>query len=104
MRFLILFLTTLLLLTISLHSKSENSNEIKQLHDQQCSGCHINITDGDGLVIYTRSARMANSLQELESLVKHFADGSGAQWDQTQIKQVTDYLNQNYYGFVEKNE
>ena len=102
MRFLILFLVTLFLSTISLQSKSDNSNEIKLLHDQQCSGCHINITDGDGLVIYTRSARRANSLQELESLVKHFADGSDAKWDQAQIKQVTNYLNQNYYGFVEK--
>jgi len=104
MRFLILFLATLFLLTISLHSKSDISNEIKQLHDQQCSGCHINITDGDGLVIYTRSARLANSVQELESLVKHFADGSGAGWDQAEIKLITNYLNQNYYGFAEKNE
>lgn len=102
MRFLTLFLATLALLTFSLHSESENSNEIKQLHDAQCSGCHINITDGDGAVIYTRSTRMANSIEQLESLVKHFADGSDAQWDQVQIKQVADYLNLTYYGFIEE--
>ncbi len=102
MRLSFLLLATLLLLTFSLQSESENTNEIKQLHDQQCSGCHINITDGDGAVIYTRSTRMANSIEQLESLVKHFADGSDAQWNQAQIKQVTNYLNQTYYGFIEK--
>ncbi len=102
MRITIILLSTLLMLTLSMQIKSANSNEIKQLHDAQCSGCHINISDGDGNVIYTRSARMANNLEQLESLVRHYAEGSNAGWDQAQIKSVTDYLDQTYYGFIQK--
>lgn len=70
-----------------------------ELHQAHCSGCHINITDGDGTVIYTRSSRLAVTEKELQRLVRHFADGAELNWTSTEIKAVSDYLNTTYYGF-----
>ena len=100
MRLIPIFIITILLVLAPLLLRSADDGAIKQLHDAQCSGCHINITDGDGSVIYTRSVRLAGTLQELESLVTHFAEGSNSNWNDEQIKAVTNYLDQTYYGFI----
>ncbi len=62
------------------------------LHTEHCVGCHVNITDGDGSVIYTRKDRLAQNEAELRYWVKHYADGLGLNWTDQEVSQISNYI------------
>jgi mono/diheme cytochrome c family protein len=70
-----------------------------ELHATSCTECHSKMTGGDGSVLYQRSDRIVTSKNALSERVEHCAKGANTNWDQDQIKLVTEYLNASYYKF-----
>lgn len=94
---------TALLLTISLivpsHvvAEQQETTSAATLHAEHCQACHINITDGDGSVIYTRSDRLAKNETELLSWVRHFSDGLDLELSDTELTALRNYIKNTYY-------
>ncbi len=64
----------------------------KVLVDSNCQQCH----DND---IYTRSNSILQSYPELQARVEFCENASKAHWNDDQINQVIEYLNDSYYKF-----
>jgi len=75
----------------------ETMTSIAAKHETHCAACHINITDGDGSVIYTRSDRLAKNEAELRDWVAHFSNGLQLNWSDPEIAAMTQYIKENYY-------
>lgn len=71
----------------------------KSLHESHCVECHSRMTGGDGHVLYTRDDRIAKNMSELQARVVHCAQGSNTNWDESEINNVTRYLNEQYYHY-----
>lgn len=71
----------------------------EQLHSAHCSGCHGNMTGGDGSTLYTREQRLVNSMQDLKAQVRRCASRLQLGWDDANISDVVYYLNHQYYRF-----
>jgi mono/diheme cytochrome c family protein len=69
------------------------------LHEANCVGCHVNMTGGDGSLLYTRAQRRVQSLAGLESQVRRCESNLGLQWFDDDILAVVDYLNTEFYKF-----
>ena len=64
----------------------------KALVDQACQQCHDN-------GIYSRSNSIIQSYPELQARVEFCENASKADWNEAQINQVIDYLNDTYYKY-----
>jgi len=62
------------------------------LVNQACQQCHDN-------AIFTRSNSIIHSYPELQARVEFCENASNAHWNETEINQVIDYLNETYYKF-----
>lgn len=71
----------------------------KRLHDESCSGCHIDMTGGDGSTLYTRSDRKIKSKESLETQVQRCATNTNQSWFENDVKSVTEYLDKTWYQF-----
>lgn len=71
----------------------------RELHQQHCVGCHINMTGGDGSLLYTRSDRRVHNLTGLEAQVRRCEANLELKWFDEDIEDVVEYLNQAYYKF-----
>lgn len=71
----------------------------KELHAANCVSCHVNMTGGDGSVLYTRSDRKVNSLPQLEAQVRRCESNLELKWFDEDIADVVQYLNRTYYKF-----
>lgn len=70
-----------------------------ELHASSCIACHSRMTGGDGSVLYKRTDRLITTRQALAARVQYCAEGANTNWDKDQVKQVTEYLNSEYYQF-----
>ena len=71
----------------------------QELHQQNCISCHANMTGGDGSAIYTRSDRLIDNRDSLETQVQRCATNQDLQWFTDEVEAVADYLDENYYKF-----
>ncbi len=71
----------------------------KELHDSNCTSCHINLQGGDGTGIYTRENRRIESYPALIKQVKRCRDSMGMPWPKEHIDDVVEYLNTSFYKF-----
>jgi hypothetical protein len=62
------------------------------LVDAHCQGCHKT-------EVYTRPNRRIQDLGQLRNQVQRCEQNLGLKWFDTDIEDVTAYLNQTYYGF-----
>jgi len=69
-----------------------DSSAGKALVNQACQQCHDN-------GIYNRSNSIIQSYPELQARVEFCENASKADWAETQINQVIDYLNDTYYKY-----
>ena len=76
-------------------------NHGKELHDSNCTTCHISIQGGDGTGIYTRENRRIESHPALIKQVNRCRDSLGMLWPENHINDVVQYLNTNFYKFKE---
>ena len=67
----------------------------KKLYDKKCQGCHDN-------KIHTRPNRIIHTYEDLDARVK-FCDGAAkSNFSDTEIVDVIDYLNDDFYKFIKE--
>lgn len=94
MKSILLFIFTLVLLTLGLTTKSlaaniENGDE---LHMENCSRCHDSS-------VYTRPNKRVKTLPKLGTQVRFCRDNLGITWFDDEVDDVVHYLNKNFYHF-----
>lgn len=72
----------------------------EELHRANCVACHVNMTGGDGSVLYTRHNRRVQSLSGLEAQVRRCESNLELKWFDEDIEAVVGYLNDKYYHFA----
>lgn len=91
-----LLISVMLLSPIGLAADLKNG---EQLHNSQCKTCHIQMTGGDGSLLYTRDDRRVNSLKALQQRVHRCESNLELKWLDDEINDVVHYLNKTYYHF-----
>jgi hypothetical protein len=69
----------------------------KELHDANCTRCHIEMKGGDGSALYTRSDRKVKSYSELEAQVRRCEANLNLLWFDEDVADVGSFLNQEFY-------
>jgi mono/diheme cytochrome c family protein len=87
-------LATTVTLVLSAGAGAEEADPAagKALHEAHCFQCH-------GTQVYTRADRRVRDLSQLRNQVQRCEQMLGLKWFETDIENVTAYLNQNYYKF-----
>lgn len=85
-------LNILVLVTSAISLPAYANDSGKALVDQACQQCHDN-------GMYSRSNSILQSYPELQARVEFCESNSKAHWNETQINQVIEYLNDTYYKF-----
>ena len=90
----LLYLVVCILLSSQIALASDISNGKKQ-YDKKCQGCHDN-------KIHTRPNRIIHTYDDLVGRVK-FCDGAAkANFSDTEMVDVIDYLNDAFYKFIKE--
>lgn len=85
-----------LFVTASVNADIENG---KELHDSNCTSCHISIKGGDGSDIYTREDKRIESYPALIKQVNRCRDSLGMAWPKEHVNDVVEYLNSSFYKY-----
>ena len=93
-----LFAVSALLLSSSMVYAGD-VNKGRELHNENCTSCHISIAGGDGSGIYTRQDRKMESYDALKAQVMRCKTALDAPWPEHQIQDVIEYLNSTFYKF-----
>ena len=80
---------------------SADINNGKELHNANCTSCHISIQGGDGSGIYTRENNRIETYPALIKQVNRCRDSLGMQWPEAHVNDVVEYLNTTFYKFKE---
>ena len=92
-------ITTIIILFSSVVKADIESG--KELHDANCTSCHISMLGGDGTGIYTREDRRIESHARLIKQVQRCRDSLGMPWPEDHVNDVVEYLNDTFYKFKE---
>lgn len=71
----------------------------KELHDANCTSCHVSLLGGDGTGIYTREHKRIESHPALIKQVNRCRDSLGVPWPDEHVNDVVEYLNDTFYKF-----
>ena len=71
----------------------------KTVHDQNCSGCHDNMTGGRGDMIYTRPDRRISTIEGLIGQVNRCNAMQRLNLSEDDLNGITKYLNETFYKF-----
>lgn len=93
-----IFIFSILFMLSSFSAQADIKNG-KELHDSNCTSCHINLQGGDGTGIYTRENRRIETYPALIKQVKRCRDSMGMPWPKEHIDDVVEYLNTSFYKF-----
>jgi len=74
-------------------------NNGKELHDANCTSCHIDLQGGDGTGIYTRENKRIETYPALIKQVKRCRDSLGVPWPEEHVDDVVEYLNSTFYKY-----
>jgi len=74
-------------------------NNGKELHDANCTSCHIDLQGGDGTGIYTREHKRIENYSALIKQVKRCRDSLGVPWPEEHVDDVVEYLNSTFYKY-----
>ena len=92
-------LSSFVLISAYTPTTSANIENGKELHNSNCTSCHISIQGGDGSGIYTRENRRIESHSALIKQVNRCHDSLGLPWPDDHINDVVEYLNNTFYKF-----
>jgi len=81
------------LLTLSQTSFAANAEHGKKLYGDRCHGCH-------DTKIHTRPNRIIHTFDDLVGRVKFCDNASAANFSESDIMDVVEYLNQDFYKFI----
>ena len=71
----------------------------KELHDSNCTSCHISIKGGDGTGIYTREDKRIETYPALIKQVNRCRDSLGVAWPEAHVNDVVEYLDSTFYKY-----
>lgn len=74
-------------------------NNGKELHDSNCTSCHVSMQGGDGSGVYTRENKRIESYSALVKQVNRCRDSLGVPWPEEHVNDVVEYLNSTFYQF-----
>jgi mono/diheme cytochrome c family protein len=94
-----LLISVMLLSPIGMAADLKNG---EQLHNSQCRSCHIEMTGGDGSLLYMRDNRRVTSLKALQQRVRRCESNLELKWLDDDINDVVHYLNKTYYQFPQQ--
>ena len=89
-------LSSCMLISLSVNADIKNG---KELHDSNCTSCHISMQGGDGSGIYTREHKRIESYPALIKQVKRCRDSLGVPWPEEHVNEVVEYLNSTFYKY-----
>lgn len=89
-------LSSLMFTSIAVNADIENG---KELHDSNCTSCHVSMQGGDGSSIYTREHKRIESYSALIKQVKRCRDSLGMPWPEEHVNDVVEYLNSSFYKY-----
>jgi len=81
------------LLTLSQTGFAANTEHGKKLYTERCNGCH-------DTKIHTRPNRIIHTFDDLVGRVKFCDNAASANFSETDIMDVVEYLNDNFYKFL----
>ena len=87
-------------LMVSSFAANADISKGKELHDSNCTSCHVSIQGGDGSGIYTRENNRIETYPALIKQVKRCRDSLGVQWPENDVNDVVEYLNTTFYKFA----
>jgi len=87
---------SLIIISIPVNADIENG---KELHDSNCTSCHISIQGGDGSGIYTRDHKRIETYPALIKQVNRCRDSLGMEWPENHVNDVVNYLNTTFYKY-----
>ena len=90
------FSSCLILLSNSVNADINNG---KELHDANCTSCHIELQGGNGSGIYTRENKRIETRSALIKQVKRCRDSLGIPWPEEHVNDVVEYLNTTFYKY-----
>ena len=96
---LITYITLTGSLMLSSYAANADINNGKELHDSNCTSCHISLQGGDGSGIYTRENNRIETYPALIKQVNRCRDSLGVQWPENHVNDVVEYLNTTFYKF-----
>jgi len=88
------------LMSVAAFAQSPNPTKGQILHDNQCLACHGAMTQGQPERIYTRKERRVKDFNGLANQVQRCEQQLGLGWFDSEIQDVTAYLNKTYYQFL----
>ena len=91
-----ILITNLLLASSAIYADINNG---KELHNANCTSCHISIQGGDGSGIYTRENNRIETYPALIKQVNRCRDSLGMEWPEPHVNDVVEYLNTTFYKF-----
>jgi len=97
--FTYLCFSSFIFISTSTSATSANVENGKELHNSNCTSCHISIQGGDGSGIYTRENRRIESHPALIKQVKRCRDSLGMPWPDEHVSDVVEHLNSSFYKF-----
>ncbi len=71
----------------------------KNLHNTHCNACHQSMSEGDPNQLYTRENRRVTNAGQLQNQVQRCSLNLRLEWFDTEINDVSAYLNQQFYHF-----
>ena len=86
-------------LMVSSYAANADINNGKELHDSNCTSCHISIQGGDGSGIYTRENNRIETYPALIKQVNRCRDSLGIEWPEKHVNDVVEHLNTTFYKF-----
>lgn len=89
-------LSSCIFISLSVNADIKNG---KELHDSNCTSCHISMQGGDGSGIYTREHKRIESYPALIKQVKRCRDSLGVPWPEEHVNDVVEYLNSTFYKY-----
>lgn len=90
------FISIFLFISTSVNADIQNG---KELHDANCTSCHVGMQGGDGTSIYTREDKRIESHPALIKQVKRCRDSLGIPWPEEHVNDVVEYLNTTFYKY-----
>ena len=90
------FISIITFMSTSIYADINNG---KELHNSNCTSCHISMQGGDGSGIYTRENKRIESLPALNKQVRRCRDSLGVPWPEEHVNDVVEYLNTSFYKF-----
>ena len=92
----LIFFISFLLASFTIKADIKNG---KELHDSNCTSCHVSMQGGDGSGIYTRENNRIETHPALVKQVMRCRDSLGVPWPDEHVNDVVEYLNNTFYKF-----